>query len=106
MPRLPRISGKDVVRKLKEFGFEVFDQSGSHVYLHKWDAEESNWYQRVTVPVHGNKILKLGTLKSILRQSEISVEQFVRYNRHNYMAKTIIKLWFNKKMLSKGIRRC
>ena len=78
MPRLPRISGKDTVRKLKDLGFEVFDQSGSHVYLHKWDAEESNWSHRVTVPVHGNRILKLGTLKNILRQAEISVEQFSR----------------------------
>jgi predicted RNA binding protein YcfA (HicA-like mRNA interferase family) len=78
MTRLPRISGKDTIRKLKGLGFEVFDQSGSHVYLHKWDAEERNWSQRVTVPVHGNRILKLGTLKNILRQAEISVEQFSR----------------------------
>ncbi len=34
MPRLPRISGKEAVRKLKKLGFEVFDQRGSHVYLH------------------------------------------------------------------------
>ncbi len=75
MVRLLRISGKDVVRKLKALGFEVFDQSGSHVYLHKWDDEQNNWSHRVTVPVHGNKILKLGTLKSILRQAEIDSEQ-------------------------------
>ncbi len=78
MSRLPRISGKDTIQKLKGLGFEVFDQSGSHVYLHKWDAEQNNWSQRVTVPVHGNKTLKLGTLKSILRQAEVSVEQFSR----------------------------
>ena len=78
MVRLPRISGKDTVRKLKSLGFEVFDQSGSHVYLHKWDADQNNWSQRVTVPVHGNKTLKLGTLKSILRQAEIDVDSFTR----------------------------
>ena len=78
MVRLPRISGKDTVRKLKNFGFEVFDQTGAHVYLHKWDAEQNNWSQRVTVPVHGNKTLKLGTLKSILRQAEIDVDGFTR----------------------------
>ena len=78
MSRLPRISGKGTIQKLKGLGFEVFDQSGSQVYLHKWDDEQNNWSQRVTVPVHGNKTLKLGTLKSILRQAEISVEQFSR----------------------------
>lgn len=77
MTRLPRISGKDVVQRLKKLGFEVFDQSGSHVYLHKWDQKQNNWTQRVTVPVHGNKILKLGTMKNILRQSEVEVESFL-----------------------------
>ena len=76
MSRLPRISGKDTIQKLKRLGFEVFDQSGSHVYLHRWDDEQKNWSQRVTVPIHGNKTLKLSTLKSILRQAEIDVEQF------------------------------
>ena len=76
MVRLLRISGKDLVRKLKALGFEVFDQSGSHVYLHKWDEEQNNWSQRVTVSVHGNKTLKLGTLKSIFRQAEIDEEEF------------------------------
>ena len=78
MIRLPRISGKDAIRKLKNLGFEVFDQSGSHVYLHQWDAEENNWSQRVTVPVHWNKTLKLGTLKNILKQAEIDVGQFLQ----------------------------
>ena len=78
MPRLPRISGKDTIRKLKHLGFEVFDQSGSHVYLHKRDSEQNNWSHRVTVPVHGNKTLKLGTLKSILRQAEITIDEFIQ----------------------------
>ena len=73
---MPRISGKEAIQRLKKLGFEVFDQSGSHVYLHKWDEEQNNWTQRVTVPVHGNKTLKLGTLKNILRQADIDVEEF------------------------------
>lgn len=77
MARLPRVSGKETIRRLKKLGFEIFDQSGSHVYLHKWDQQQSTWTQRVTVPVHGNKILKLGTLKSILKQADVVVEQFL-----------------------------
>lgn len=50
MPRLPRITGKEVVRELKRLGFKVFDQNGSHVYLHKW--EQDRWTERVTVPVN------------------------------------------------------
>ena len=74
MPPLPRVSGKQVVRALKRLGFETFNQSGSHVYLHRWDG--TRWSLRVTVPVHGNKILKLGTLKSILKQAAVSVDEF------------------------------
>ena len=76
MTRIPRISGKEAIQRLKKLGFEVFDRSGSHVYLHKWDQEQNNWTQRVTVPVHGNKTLKLGTLKNILRQADIDAEEF------------------------------
>ena len=76
MTRLPRVSGKEVIRRLKKLDFEVFDQSGSHVYLHKWDQRQNTWTQRVTVPVHGHKTLKLGTLKSLLKQADVNVEEF------------------------------
>ncbi|TAH48536.1 MAG: type II toxin-antitoxin system HicA family toxin [Chloroflexota bacterium] len=75
MPPLPRVSGKQVVRALKHVGFEEFDHSGSHVYLHKWVGDR--WSERVTVPVHGNKILKLKTLKSILKQANLSVDDLI-----------------------------
>ncbi len=73
MPPLPRVSGKKVIRALKRVGFQEFDQSGSHVYLHRWVGDR--WSERVTVPVHGNKILKLKTLKSILKQANLTVEE-------------------------------
>jgi len=75
MPPLPRVSGKQVIRTLKRLGYEEFDQSGSHVYLHRWDG--ARWSLRVTIPVHGNKTLKLGTLKSVLKQANITVEEFI-----------------------------
>lgn len=75
MPRLPRTSGKDTVRVLKRAGFHVFDQSGSHVYLHKFDGEKFG--PRVTVPVHGNKTLAPKTLQSILKAAELSVVEFI-----------------------------
>ena len=74
MPPLPRVSGKQVIRALKRVGFEEFDQSGSHVYLHRWTGDR--WSERVTVPIHGSKILKLKTLKSILKQANLTVDAF------------------------------
>ena len=75
MPRLPRITGKVVIRALQKAGFSVFDQEGSHVYLHirKGDA----FGPRVTVPLHSGKILKPKTLKSVLNAAELSIEDLI-----------------------------
>jgi len=77
MPRLPRVTGSQVVRALKRAGFEAFDQSGSHVYLHRWTGE--GWTERVTVPVHAGKTLKLKTLHNILKQADLTVEDLIKH---------------------------
>jgi predicted RNA binding protein YcfA (HicA-like mRNA interferase family) len=74
MPRLPRVTGRQVIRALERAGFEIFDQAGSHVFLHRWQNDK--WTERVTIPNHPRKILKLKTLQSILRQARLSVEEF------------------------------
>ena len=76
MPRLPRVAAKELIRALRRAGFEEFDQEGSHVYLHRWTGER--WSQRVTVPFHAGKTLKLKTLKRILDQAGLSVEDLTR----------------------------
>ena len=68
-PRQPRISGKDVVTALKGAGFILIHIEGSHHYL-----EPSNGGSLVTVPVHTNKILKPKTLKSILNQAGMDID--------------------------------
>lgn len=74
MPKLPRVTSRQVIRALEKAGFEAFDQSGSHVYLHRWQGDK--WTERVTVPHHPRKTLKLKTLRNILRQANVSVEEF------------------------------
>jgi len=75
MPRLPRVSGKRVIKALRREGYEIFNIRGSHHYLHRWEGDR--WSPIVTVPVHSKKILKLKTLKSILKQADLSVEEFI-----------------------------
>ena len=75
MPRLPRATGKDVIRALLKAGFEMFDQEGSHVYLHKRTGD--TFGPRVTVPLHSGKVLKPKTIKSILKVSKITVGDFI-----------------------------
>jgi predicted RNA binding protein YcfA (HicA-like mRNA interferase family) len=67
---LPRISGRDVVKAFEKIGYEVDRQRGSHIILR--NAEPP--YRRLTVPDH-DEIAK-GTLRGLIRQSGLSVEEF------------------------------
>jgi predicted RNA binding protein YcfA (HicA-like mRNA interferase family) len=67
--KLPQISGQECVTALGKFGFFVVRQRGSHIVLRRTDP-----FAQVVVPNH--KQLDRGTLRSILRQAEIGVEDF------------------------------
>ena len=67
MPKLPRVSGAEVVRALERLGFRKIRQSGSHVIL----KQEP---RGCVVPMHSE--VKTGTLAGVLRQAEVSPEEF------------------------------
>ena len=72
MAKSLRVSGVDVVRKLKRLGFEEVGSRGSHIYLAKPAATGI----RVTVPVHGkSKILPPKTLSSILNAAGVTEDE-------------------------------
>lgn len=66
----PVCSAKDVVRVLSRNGFELVAQSGSH---QKWRHQNG---RQVIVPMHGSKPIPVGTLKSIIQGSALSVADF------------------------------
>ena len=70
---LPVISGRKVIKALAKIGFEVTGKKGSHVKLKK-KLDEKVFI--VIVPDHPE--LALGTLKSILRQANITKEDFLK----------------------------
>jgi predicted RNA binding protein YcfA (HicA-like mRNA interferase family) len=61
MPKLPQVSGDDVVGLLQHLGYEVIRQRGSHIRLRKIMALGEH---NITVSVH--KVLAKGTLNDIL----------------------------------------
>lgn len=65
------LSGSDVVRALLRAGFAETSQKGSHVKLKHPDG------RIVIVPLH--RELKRGTLGSILRQAEMTMEELLSY---------------------------
>lgn len=76
--RLPRITGKQLVKALVKAGFNCKRVEGSHHILQKVFPEET---VTIPVPVHAGKIIKLGLLNHILRKSRLSVEELKRLSR-------------------------
>ena len=71
MSALPVISGQECVRVLEKVGFFIKIQRGSHIILRR-----DNPFGQITVPNH--KTLDRGTLRSIIRSADLSVEQFIK----------------------------
>ena len=69
MTRLPRVSGRQLLRALRRGGFTVSHVRGSHHYLRRQGTG------LVVVPVHDSRTIPIGTLRSILRQAELTSEE-------------------------------
>jgi predicted RNA binding protein YcfA (HicA-like mRNA interferase family) len=69
--KIPRISGRDCIKALEKNGFYTVRQKGSHIVVRKNEP----FYQLV-VPDH--KELDSGTLRAIIRQSGMSVDEFTK----------------------------
>jgi predicted RNA binding protein YcfA (HicA-like mRNA interferase family) len=72
MTRLPRVTGKEIISVLSKQGFRILHVRGSHHYMEPPDGQGL-----VTIPVHAGKIVKPGTLKNILEQAGLSVDEFI-----------------------------
>lgn len=69
MPKLPQLSGGDIVRVLQTLGFMVVRQKGSHIVLRRGSSG-------CVVPNH--REVKLGTLMGVLKQAGVSSEDFLK----------------------------
>ena len=64
------VSGAECVKALGRIGFEVYRQRGSHIVLIRKSP-----HAQTTIPNH--KELDRGTLRAIIRQTGLTVEEFV-----------------------------
>jgi predicted RNA binding protein YcfA (HicA-like mRNA interferase family) len=63
-PRTPRdVSGKDIVKMLTRYGYDVIRQSGSHIRM---SITTKDGVRNITIPNHGS--IRLGTLMSIVTE--------------------------------------
>jgi Predicted periplasmic or secreted lipoprotein len=71
MTRLPRVTAKEVLNALIRDGFEVIRTSGSHHFLHRPGSSI------VTISIHPGEVIKPKTLKSILKQAGLTIEELI-----------------------------
>ncbi len=72
-PRLPRVTGAELVRALQRDGWHELRRRGSHSILaHPTKAGH------VVVPVHAGQVVKLGTLAGILRDAGLAADDLRR----------------------------
>lgn len=65
MSKLPRLTGKKLIKQLQKFGFNIVRTKDSHHFLKHSDG------RMTVVPVHSNEIIGLGLLTKILADCEI-----------------------------------
>ena len=75
MSVLPRVSGREAVAAFRRLGYEIDRQRGSHIILRHRDPP----FRRLTVPDHRD--VAKGTLRALIREAGISVEEFAELLR-------------------------
>lgn len=71
MSKLPAVKPKKLIRILRQIGFEIDHQEGSHVTL--WRVSD---HRRVVVPMH-NRDLGIGLLAKIISDASLTKEEFI-----------------------------
>ncbi|MBI4133284.1 type II toxin-antitoxin system HicA family toxin [Candidatus Uhrbacteria bacterium] len=68
---LPRVTAKEIIAVLERLSFSLSRQSGSHKIYKNQQG------RRVTIPFYGSKILHPKILKSIMRDTDVSLERLI-----------------------------
>jgi len=71
MPKLPVLTGRTVINALEKIGFQAVRKKGSHVQMERENG------RLVTIPVHAGKTIGKGLLRKILRDAELTREEFI-----------------------------
>ena len=72
MSEFPTVKAKDFIRVITKLGYELDRQKGSHAIY------KDSSGQRVVVPIHSGKDLKLGTLAGMIKDIDLEKEEFFR----------------------------
>ena len=73
MSRLGSYRGEQVVKAFQRAGWSIARVRSSHVIL-----EREGFVATLSIPVHKGKNVKRGTLRDLIKDAELSVEEFLK----------------------------
>ena len=73
MSNFPAVTGQRLIKTLRKMGFEVIRRKGSHNFLQHVDG------RCTVIPIHAGETIGRGLLSQIMRDCEISVEEFKKF---------------------------
>ncbi len=71
MSNLPSFDGRKIIKILRKFGFEILRTKRSHHFMKHSDGRST------VVPVQGKETISVGLFHKILKDCEITVEEFL-----------------------------
>ena len=74
MSRLGSYRGEDVVKAFQRAGWEITRVRSSHIIL-----EKEGVIATLSVPVHKGKNVKRGTLRDLIKDAELTIEEFLGF---------------------------
>ena len=74
MSRLGSYRGEEVVRAFQRAGWKITRQRSSHIILEK-EVHEAT----LSVPVHKGKNVKRGTLRDLIKDARMTVDEFIEH---------------------------
>lgn len=76
MPKLNPLPAKKMIKILQALGFVLLRSKGSHHFFFNRESGRST-----VIPIHNNEDLSVGILKEILRDIELTMEEYERLRR-------------------------
>ncbi len=73
-PRAPRLTGKQLEKAILKAGLYLHHSHGSHFYYRHSDHPG----KQITIPIHSGEIIPQKTLRSILEQAGLTLDEFTR----------------------------
>ena len=71
-PKGPSLTGKQIEKAILKAGWYLHHSRGSHFYYRNTDYPG----RQITIPIHSGEIVPRGTLRSIIEQANLNVDEF------------------------------